>query len=145
MAPRRKPTANTRINTTTDTQSLKSDFKTFDNETHQSFPQKPQTAAASTNNNKLDLNNPEYKKFLDTYGDHSCKPVHQDSNIVEQVLKLFDFMSEYGPTGGISRLERWNRAEKLGKQPPQLIKQILLTKEGQNDPKYSQSYLYQHC
>lgn len=32
----------------------------------------------------------------------------------------------YGPFLGLTRIERWNRAEKLGLHPPQYIREIIL-------------------
>lgn len=40
-------------------------------------------------------------------------------------LKAFDLVSKYGPCVGISRLDRWKRAEKYGKQPPARIEELL--------------------
>eukprot|EP00118_Oscarella_pearsei_P007978 m.40139 g.40139 ORF g.40139 m.40139 type:complete len:112 (+) comp32910_c0_seq3:90-425(+) len=41
------------------------------------------------------------------------------------LLKEFDHTLEYGPAAGITRLTRWNRAQKYGLNPPQRIKEIL--------------------
>lgn len=43
-------------------------------------------------------------------------------------LMLFDLNVNYGPCLGISRLDRWNRAEAFGLSPPIQIKEILLDK-----------------
>lgn len=43
-----------------------------------------------------------------------------------QRLKEFDLDSEYGPCIGITRLERWQRAEEYGLYPPKEIKEIIL-------------------
>lgn len=40
-------------------------------------------------------------------------------------LRAFDLSSKYGPCVGISRLERWERAEKYGKKPPAEVKKLL--------------------
>lgn len=43
-----------------------------------------------------------------------------------QILKNFDLTLEYGPCTGITRLERWERAQKHGLNPPDEVKDILL-------------------
>jgi hypothetical protein len=58
-------------------------------------------------------------------------PVHsQDMNRIQHILRVFDLDPAYGPCLGMSRLERWERAEKLGDEPPMEIKEILETREG---------------
>ncbi|KAK6192687.1 hypothetical protein SNE40_004116 [Patella caerulea] len=42
-----------------------------------------------------------------------------------ELLKSFDLTLEYGPCTGISRLERWSRAEKHGLNPPQSVYNLL--------------------
>ncbi|ANB14965.1 hypothetical protein AWJ20_2584 [Sugiyamaella lignohabitans] len=93
---------------------------------------------------KLDVEKPEYKNYLRSMvKNRISEPIHQEEyNTAEKVLKQFDMTAAYGPTAGITRLERWNRADKLGLNPPALVKEILETKEGVSDSKYSESYLY---
>lgn len=55
--------------------------------------------------------------------DQSQKKLDEEGVIEE--LKQFDLVSKYGPCVGITRRERWDRAEKFGKQPPQTIKAYL--------------------
>lgn len=43
-----------------------------------------------------------------------------------QILKNFDLTLEFGPCTGITRLERWERAQKHGLNPPNEVKDILL-------------------
>ncbi|XP_031552455.1 DNA polymerase delta subunit 4-like [Actinia tenebrosa] len=49
----------------------------------------------------------------------------QDEKTRLSLLKEFDLNSEYGPCIGISRLQRWERAEKFGLHPSQDIKDII--------------------
>jgi DNA polymerase delta subunit 4 len=51
----------------------------------------------------------------------SKKDVDED----QQVLKNFDLTWEYGPCMGITRMERWNRADKHELNPPQSIKDLI--------------------
>lgn len=43
----------------------------------------------------------------------------------EQMLRDFDLDYKFGPCLSTSRLERWERAERLGLNPPKSIKQLL--------------------
>ncbi|KAK0639072.1 DNA polymerase delta, subunit 4-domain-containing protein [Cercophora newfieldiana] len=47
----------------------------------------------------------------------------------EKVLRYFDVSSQYGPCIGMSRLKRWQRAEKLGLKPPIEVLAVLLREE----------------
>ncbi|KAG6072600.1 hypothetical protein E4U16_005246 [Claviceps sp. LM84 group G4] len=53
--------------------------------------------------------------------------VHQQGiSVNEKVLRYFDVSSEYGPCIGIDRTKRWNRAERLGLNPPVEVLAVLL-------------------
>ncbi|KAH7306399.1 hypothetical protein KP509_22G009400 [Ceratopteris richardii] len=43
----------------------------------------------------------------------------------EDILCQFDMNMVYGPCIGMTRLERWERASRLGKNPPVEVKEIL--------------------
>ncbi|CCC13693.1 hypothetical protein SMACR_07259 [Sordaria macrospora] len=47
----------------------------------------------------------------------------------EKVLRHFDVSSHYGPCIGITRLKRWQRAERLGLNPPIEVLAVLLREE----------------
>ena len=50
------------------------------------------------------------------------------------ILKSFDMNVKFGPLEGITRLDRWNRANTLGLNPPTEIKEFLETDSSmQND------------
>jgi len=67
------------------------------------------------------------------------EPIHAEGkNNVDHILRVFDLSYEYGPCIGVTRLERWERAEALGLNPPPEVKEILLTKEGTDDDRYSE-------
>jgi hypothetical protein len=38
--------------------------------------------------------------------------------IIVDILRTFDMTSKYGPSVGITRLQRWERAKKWGLSPP---------------------------
>ncbi|NWY90896.1 DPOD4 polymerase, partial [Loxia curvirostra] len=43
-----------------------------------------------------------------------------------EMLRRFDLSWEYGPCSGITRLQRWERAQELGLSPPGPIRDALL-------------------
>ena len=47
----------------------------------------------------------------------------------ERQLLVFDLTNKYGPCTGLTRLERWERAEKLGLDPPRAVKDIVESAE----------------
>ncbi|KAI0310572.1 DNA polymerase delta, subunit 4-domain-containing protein [Amylostereum chailletii] len=72
------------------------------------------------------------------------EPVHAEGkNKVHHILRVFDTSYEYGPCVGVSRLQRWERAQALGLRPPVEVREILLTREGVDDPEYAQCVFYE--
>ncbi|KAJ6789106.1 hypothetical protein PWT90_00408 [Aphanocladium album] len=62
--------------------------------------------------------------------------VHQEGvSVHEKVLRYFDVSSQYGPCIGMPRMKRWQRAERLGLNPPIEVLAVLLKEEnkGNND------------
>ncbi|KAI0685607.1 DNA polymerase delta, subunit 4-domain-containing protein [Cytidiella melzeri] len=54
-------------------------------------------------------------------------PIHAEGQQKEQhILRVFDLSYEYGPCIGMTRLQRWERAEAMGLKPPFAVKEILL-------------------
>ncbi|AEO71261.1 76949cae-91c1-4df7-bff6-0dfc3f9d00ab [Thermothielavioides terrestris] len=51
----------------------------------------------------------------------------------EKVLRYFDVSSQYGPCIGISRIKRWQRAQRLGLKPPIEVLAVLLKEEAQGN------------
>lgn len=73
-------------------------------------------------------------------------PIHADPsthNDVHHILRVFDMTSAYGPCVGMTRLQRWERAKKWGLNPPEEIRNILTTVEGQRDVAYKENVLYE--
>ncbi|KAK6845604.1 hypothetical protein PG995_015714 [Apiospora arundinis] len=65
-------------------------------------------------------------------GERIAKRVHQeDLSQAEKVLRYFDVSSQYGPCVGITRLRRWQRADKLGLNPPPEVLAVLRKEEEQ--------------
>lgn len=55
----------------------------------------------------------------------------------ELILAQFDVDTKFGPTLGMTRLERWERAERFGLEPPTVVKELLLA--GESDKKSTAS------
>ncbi|XP_046572807.1 DNA polymerase delta subunit 4-like [Haliotis rubra] len=53
-----------------------------------------------------------------------------------ELLRQFDLTLEFGPCSGITRMERWARAEKHGLNPPQGVKDLL--EQNSHDEEYTQ-------
>ncbi|PON77596.1 DNA polymerase delta, subunit [Parasponia andersonii] len=53
--------------------------------------------------------------------------LQDDYDKEEEELRQFDMNMAYGPCLGMSRLARWERASRLGLNPPQLILHLLQT------------------
>ncbi|KAE8733687.1 DNA polymerase delta subunit 4 [Hibiscus syriacus] len=51
--------------------------------------------------------------------------LEDDFDEEQQVLRQFDMNMEFGPCIGIPRIDRWERARRLGLNPPKEIESIL--------------------
>ncbi|WFD22312.1 hypothetical protein MEQU1_000980 [Malassezia equina] len=80
----------------------------------------------------LDVHSAKY----DALWEEACrtmggKPIHADgTNRIEHILRVFDLNPAYGPCMGMTRLERWHRAQEIGENPPEPVRDILETREG---------------
>nr|WDA42955.1 DNA polymerase delta subunit 4 [Fagopyrum tataricum] len=45
----------------------------------------------------------------------------------ERILRTFDMNMVYGPCSGMTRIERWERAVRLGLNPPMDVKAFLIS------------------
>ncbi|XP_061856377.1 DNA polymerase delta subunit 4 [Colius striatus] len=52
------------------------------------------------------------------------------------MLRRFDLAWEYGPCTGITRLQRWERAQALGLNPPASVRDVLLEHRDRPDVTY---------
>ncbi|XP_015987959.1 DNA polymerase delta subunit 4 isoform X2 [Rousettus aegyptiacus] len=59
-----------------------------------------------------------------------------------ELLRQFDLAWQYGPCTGITRLQRWQRAEQMGLEPPPEVRQVLQTHPGDPRFQYSLWHLY---
>lgn len=58
-------------------------------------------------------------------------------NRIDRILRVFDLNGNYGPCTGMTRLERWERAREIGEEPPAEIAEILNTRQGILDFRWS--------
>jgi DNA polymerase delta subunit 4 len=65
----------------------------------------------------------------------SSSPLSPDE--IEIELTKYDLTSEFGPLSGLTRLERWERAETMGLQPPPVVKKLILEHGGSNQHVFS--------
>ncbi|XP_037373376.1 DNA polymerase delta subunit 4 [Talpa occidentalis] len=66
------------------------------------------------------------------------QPLSVDVDQTElELLRQFDLAGQYGPCTGITRLQRWHRAQQMGLGPPLEVHQLLQTHLG--DPRYQHS------
>ncbi|KZT07235.1 uncharacterized protein LAESUDRAFT_758641 [Laetiporus sulphureus 93-53] len=92
--------------------------------------------------------NVKHKKWNKLYGEVREKNSHlefvhgEGLNKVDHILRMFDLTYDFGPCIGVTRLQRWQRAEMLGLKPPPEIKEILLTKEGSEEPRYRECVFF---
>ncbi|KAJ8095672.1 hypothetical protein PM082_022930 [Marasmius tenuissimus] len=94
---------------------------------------------------QLKVKDPRWKKVIQDAKDKNdnLTPIHgEKENNIHQVLRVFDMSYQYGPCVGISRLERWTRAQSMGLNPPVEIRDILLTQQGIEKTEYAESCLY---
>lgn len=60
--------------------------------------------------------------------------MHKESQSpIHTIMRNFDLTPKFGPCVGISRLDRYRRAEKMGMKPPVEVLRILETEEGLRD------------
>jgi DNA polymerase delta, subunit 4 len=59
---------------------------------------------------------------------------HDNEGDIDKLLAQFDGAREFGPCLGITRMERWSRAEKYDCNPSPRIKDILVSDLADNKP-----------
>ncbi|KDR80827.1 hypothetical protein GALMADRAFT_241287 [Galerina marginata CBS 339.88] len=94
---------------------------------------------------ELNVKDPKFRKIYAEVKEKmgGLPAIHgEKQNRIHEILRVFDNSYEYGPCVGISRRDRWDRAQALGLNPPKEINDILNTKEGTTLTEYSQSVFY---
>ncbi|UNI19918.1 hypothetical protein JDV02_006061 [Purpureocillium takamizusanense] len=70
------------------------------------------------------------KYWRDVESQRKASRVHQEGvDTSEKVLRYFDVSSQYGPCVGIGRMKRWQRAERLGLNPPIEVLAVLMKED----------------
>ncbi|XP_005384392.1 PREDICTED: DNA polymerase delta subunit 4 isoform X1 [Chinchilla lanigera] len=73
-------------------------------------------------------------------GEEPQPPSEEEAEL--ELLRQFDLAWEYGPCTGITRLQRWHRAEQMGLEPPPEVCQVLKSHPG--DPRFQYRYHLGH-
>ncbi|KAJ3807955.1 DNA polymerase delta, subunit 4-domain-containing protein [Lentinula lateritia] len=106
----------------------------------------PQTLVKSTKPRpELIVNDPRWRKLSAQARavNGNLQLVHaENQNKIHDILRVFDLSYEYGPCYGISRLDRWERAEAMGLNPPPEIHAILSTRQGVEETQYAQCVFF---
>ncbi|KAI3341482.1 DNA polymerase delta, subunit 4-domain-containing protein [Ustulina deusta] len=68
--------------------------------------------------------------WRDIESERRTKRLHQeDLSLAEKILRYWDVSSQYGPCVGVSRLKRWQRADRIGLNPPLEVLAVLMREE----------------
>jgi DNA polymerase delta subunit 4 len=86
---------------------------------------KPEPAADAANAASSDTKEAAVGKAAVPAGDTAAAAQPPLSSSEEKELRGFDLIQKWGPCYGLSRAERWNRASKLGLEPPSRIFDLL--------------------
>ncbi|KAI8960675.1 DNA polymerase delta, subunit 4-domain-containing protein [Daldinia sp. FL1419] len=71
-----------------------------------------------------------------------AKRVHQKGlTLAEKVLRYWDVSSQYGPYVGITRMKRWQRADRLGLNPPLEVLAVLQKEEAKGTPGVEKAHM----
>ncbi|XP_056657201.1 DNA polymerase delta subunit 4-like isoform X2 [Monodelphis domestica] len=73
-------------------------------------------------------------------GDEASVVLEEKSHL--EILRQFDLDLQFGPCTGITRLQRWERAEHLGLDPPQEVLKVLWAHPEDAQYQCSLWYLY---
>ncbi|KAI0440962.1 DNA polymerase delta, subunit 4-domain-containing protein [Xylaria telfairii] len=70
------------------------------------------------------------KYWRNIESERRTKRLHQeDLSLAEKILRYWDVSSQYGPCVGVSRLKRWQRADRLGLSPPVEVLAVLMQEQ----------------
>ncbi|CAN8294550.1 unnamed protein product [Cochlearia groenlandica] len=64
---------------------------------------------------------------------HGAIDLNDDYDKKEEMLRQFDMNMAYGPCLGMTRLDRWERALRLGMNPPYELEKLLKTEKVEQD------------
>ncbi|KAF4869848.1 DNA polymerase delta subunit 4 [Colletotrichum siamense] len=97
-----------------------------DEEVKEEVPEKSEAVIRAEKISDAQIN--KYWKAIEA--ERIAPRVHQkDVTLAEKVLRYFDVSSQYGPCIGLQRMKRWERADRLGLNPPIEVLAVLLKEE----------------
>ncbi|KAF2964810.1 hypothetical protein GQX73_g8780 [Xylaria multiplex] len=109
-------------------------------EPEQVEPEREKTEAELRADKITDRQISQYWRNIES--ERRTKRLHQeDLNLAEKVLRYWDVSSQYGPCVGMSRLKRWQRADKLGLNPPVEVLAVLMREEDKGRRGTSTAYM----
>ncbi|KAI0112171.1 DNA polymerase delta, subunit 4-domain-containing protein [Nemania sp. FL0031] len=74
--------------------------------------------------------------------ERKTKRLHQDDlSLAEKILRYWDVSSQYGPCIGVTRLKRWQRADKLGLNPPIEVLAVMMQEEDKGTQGIERAYM----
>ncbi|KAJ7228227.1 DNA polymerase delta, subunit 4-domain-containing protein [Mycena pura] len=98
----------------------------------------------TTSKGELKPKDPKWRKTLNAARARQGKGtvlVHAEGqDQFHEILRVFDLSYEFGPCVGVTRLERWMRAQALGLSPPNEVRDMLDSRQGAEA--YSQCVLH---
>ncbi|GAO49521.1 hypothetical protein SAICODRAFT_8353 [Saitoella complicata NRRL Y-17804] len=82
--------------------------------------------------------NPKDRVYAQLANEIDAQRIHpqihaQHLTSIDKILRNFDLTYKYGPCVGITRLQRFERAEKMGLEPPSEVGRILRSVEGRGE------------
>lgn len=84
-----------------------------------------------------------YTEVKKATGFDKVKPIHfEDKTKIDHILRLWDLDYKYGPCTGMTRLERWERANEFGLDPPSEVRNILLTRQAKEQEDLRENVFY---
>ncbi|BBN00319.1 DNA polymerase delta subunit 4 [Marchantia polymorpha subsp. ruderalis] len=112
------------------------------------FPQRKKATVASGKDKRFDKSSGAYDDVPvggASLGGGSAQPaalitsrggkqdLSGDYDEIESTLRQFDMNMAYGPCLGITRMERWERATRLGLSPPSNVRDMIVNLEASQD------------
>ncbi|KAJ8120962.1 hypothetical protein ONZ43_g2468 [Nemania bipapillata] len=91
-------------------------------------PEREKTEAELRANKITDRQIDQYWRNIES--ERRTKRLHQGAlSLAEKILRYWDVSSQYGPCVGITRIKRWQRADRLGLNPPIEVLAVMMQEE----------------
>ncbi|KAI1296349.1 DNA polymerase delta, subunit 4-domain-containing protein [Xylaria venustula] len=106
----------------------------------QAEPEREKTAAELRADKITDRQISQYWQGIEN--ERRMKRLHQEElSLAEKILRYWDVSSQYGPCVGITRLKRWQRADKFGLNPPVEVLAVLMREEEKGTRGIEKAYM----